>query len=77
MAAEGGKDVQFGIGQGMEAIEPDGVDAGRAIALDASGGVFQAAGAQPEAAILKHGVELSVDGQERAGQRQLKPWHRC
>ena len=56
-------DAQFGIGQGVEAIQPDGA-AVQAFGVDARRGQFQTPGAQGQAAALQFPVHFPVDRQK-------------
>ena len=61
---QGGHHAQFGIGQGVKAIHPDGVDAAQPVRGDLCGGEFQTAGAHGEAASGQFAVDFPVDGEK-------------
>ena len=69
VAGHGGHDAQLGIGQGVEAVHPDGIDVGQAVSVDAGRGEFKAAGAHGEPAACQFAIDLLVDGQEGGAQR--------
>ena len=64
-------DAQFGIGQGVEAIHPDGVRCRAARARRSVGGDFQAAGAHGEAAAGEFAIDFAVDGEEGVAERDI------
>ena len=69
--AHGGHHAQFGIGQGVKAIHPDGVDAVQPVRGDLCGGEFQTAGAHGEAAAGQFAVDFLVDGEEGVAERDI------
>ena len=71
MSRQCGDDRQFRVGQGMEAIEPDGPYV-QALGGDARGGQFQTAGARGQAPALQFPVHFPIDRQEGGGQRRIR-----
>ena len=71
VAGHGGHDAQLGIGQGVEAVHANGIDAGQAVSVDLGGGEFKAAGAHGEPAARQFAIDLLVDGQEGRAQRDV------
>ena len=62
---QGGHHTQFGVGQGVKAIHPDGVDAAQPVRGDLCGSEFQTAGAHGEAPSGQFPVDFPVDGKKR------------
>ena len=67
----GGHDAQLGIGQGVKAIHPNGIDAGQAVSVNLGGGEFEAAGAHGEAAACQFAVDFLIDGEEGRTERDV------
>ena len=61
---QSGHHAQFGIGQGVKAIHPDGVDAAQPVRGDLCGSEFQTAGAHGEAPSGQFPVDFPVDSEK-------------
>src|SRR5215471_12801269 len=69
VAVKRGDDGEFGLGERMEAVEPDGSNAGKTLGRDAFGSKLEAAGTGGEIAAGKLAIDFSVHGQEGGGER--------
>ncbi len=72
MPAECGDDRQFGVGQGVEAVHPDGSDSASPFALNARRRVFESPRAQHQATFEQQALEFAVDRQEGLRQRRIR-----